>query len=113
MHFSLVLGFLHSSWSSKSSVLLPVSITSAATQENLSSKSDEIQSPQLQRLSTRKLKGALKRHEKLTWESSHSWNLLDIMHDFYIFGTIDFYTILLSFYDVIYDITSIPEGTLL
>ena len=34
-------------------------------------------------------------------------------HDFYIFSEFDFYTILLSVYDVICDITTTSEGTLL
>ena len=63
--------------------------------------------------------GPVSWHGKLTWESAHTWNFI-ISCTFVAFGMttiimvhLIFYVIPLSIYDVIYDITTKPEGTLL
>ena len=65
------------------------------------------------------VKGPVSWYGKLTWESAHAWNLI-IVCTFVAFGMtpmimvhLIFYVIPLSIYDVIYDITTKPEGTLL
>ena len=64
-------------------------------------------------------KGPLSWYRKLTWVSAHSWNLM-ILCTFVALGMtpiimvhLIFYVFPLSIYDVIYDITTKPEGTLL
>ena len=63
------------------------------------------------------LKGALSWYGKLTWESAHAWNLiiLCLLIDSGMTVTfkvhLSFYAIPLLIYDVIYDITTIPQGT--
>ena len=65
------------------------------------------------------MKGPVSWYGKLTWESAHAWNLI-ILCTFVAFGMtpiimvhLIFYVIPLSIYDVMYDITTKPEGTLL
>ena len=67
----------------------------------------------------RVLKGPVSWYGKLTWESAHAWNLI-MLCTFVAFGMtpiimvhLIFYVIPLSIYDVMYDITTKPEGTLL
>ena len=62
-------------------------------------------------------KGALSWYGKLTWESAHAWNLIilcfliDLGMTFIFIVHLSFYTIPMLIYDVIYDITTIPQGT--
>ena len=80
--------------------------------------SDTNHAVQLQKM-VRGLKGPVSWYGKLTWESAHAWNLI-ISCTFVAFGMttiimvhLIFYVIPLSIYDVMYDITTKPEGTLL
>ena len=64
-------------------------------------------------------KGPVSWYGKLAWESAHAWILI-ILCTFVAFGMtpiimvhLIFYVIPLSIYDVMYDITTKPEGTLL
>ena len=64
-------------------------------------------------------KGPVSWYGKLTWESAHAWNLI-ILCTFVVLGMntiimvhLIFYVIPLSIYDVMYNITTKPEGTLL
>ena len=59
-------------------------------------------------------KGALSWYGKLTWESAHAWNLI-ILSLLIVWGMtfifmvhLIFYAIPLLFYDVMYDIATIP-----
>ena len=63
-------------------------------------------------------KGALTWYGKLTWESAHAWNLIIscllivLGMTFIIFMMhLSFYAIPLLIYDVMYDITTIRQGT--
>ena len=60
------------------------------------------------------IKGALSWYGKLTWESAHAWNLI-ILSLLIVWGMtfifmvhLIFYAIPLLFYDVMYDIATIP-----
>ena len=60
------------------------------------------------------VKGALSWYGKLTWESAHAWNLI-ILSLLIVWGMtfifmvhLIFYAIPLLFYDVMYDIATIP-----
>ena len=64
-------------------------------------------------------KGPVSWYGKITWESAHAWNLL-ILCTFValsmatiIMVHLIFYVIPLSIYEVMYDITTKSEGTLL
>ena len=63
------------------------------------------------------LKGALSWYGKLTWESAHAWNLIilclliDLSITVIFMVHLSFYAIPLLIYDVMYDITTIPQGT--
>ena len=62
-------------------------------------------------------KGTLSWYGKLTWESAHAWNLIilcfliDLGMPFIFMVHLSFYTIPMLIYDVMYDITTIPQGT--
>ena len=62
-------------------------------------------------------KGALSWYGKLTWESAHAWNLIilclliDLVITVIFMVHLSFYAIPLLIYDVMYDITTIPQGT--
>ena len=62
-------------------------------------------------------KGALSWYGKLTMESYHAWNLIilclliDLGMTFIFMVHLSFYAIPLLIYDVMYDITTIPQGT--
>ena len=62
-------------------------------------------------------KGALSWYGKLTWESAHAWNviilclLIDLGMTAIFMVHLSFYAIPLLIYDVMYDITTIPQGT--
>ena len=61
-------------------------------------------------------KGALSWYGKLTWESAHAWNLIILCllivwgMTFIFMVHLSFYAIPLLIYDVMYDITTIPQG---
>ena len=62
-------------------------------------------------------KGTLAWYGKLTWESAHAWNLI-ILCLLIVLGMTSIFMVHLSFcaiplliYDVMYDITTIPQGT--
>ena len=67
----------------------------------------------------RLFKGALSWYGKLAWESAHAWNLIILCLLIYLGITVifmvhlSFYAIPLLIYDVMYDITTIPQDTLL
>ena len=62
-------------------------------------------------------KGALSWYGNLTWESAHAWNLIilclliDLGITVIFMVHLSFYAIPLLIYDVMYDITTIPQGT--
>ena len=62
-------------------------------------------------------KGALSWYGKLTWESAQAWNLIivclliDLGMTFIFMVHLSFYANPLLIYDVMYDITTIPQGT--
>ena len=62
-------------------------------------------------------KGALSWYGKLTWESAHAWNsiilclLIDLGMTCIFIVHLSFHAIPLLIYDVMYDITTIPQGT--
>ena len=62
-------------------------------------------------------KGALSWYGKLTLESAHAWNLIilclliDLVMTFICMVHLNFYATPLLIYDVMYDITTIPQGT--
>ena len=62
-------------------------------------------------------KGALSWYGKLTLESAHAWNLIilclliDLVMTVIFMVHLSFYAIPLLIYDVMYDITTIPQGT--
>ena len=64
-----------------------------------------------------KCKGALSWYGKLTWESAHAWNLIilclliDLGMTFICMVHLSYYATPLLIYDVMYDITTIPQGT--
>ena len=63
------------------------------------------------------VKGALSWYGKLTWKSAHAWNLIilclliDLGMTFIFMVHLSFYAIPMLIYDVMYDITTIPQGT--
>ena len=62
-------------------------------------------------------KGALSWYGNLTWKSAHGWNLIilclliDLGMTFIFMVHLSFYAIPMLIYDVMYDITTIPQGT--